>query len=134
MCEEDLRLKGKKKLKGKGISVSTGAPLGTGVSAGRPLGMRAGCLGSVGVAPWPSAPAFGERGGWGCWGLVSFGGQIRRVTGSFRSEASGCLRGLAFRVSEGQLAPQLLSVAPFPGKHIPAGGCVGIPVGYKIRR
>lgn len=84
---------------GKGISVSTGAPLGAEGEQGRPLGMPSGHLG---VRPGLLPPTFGEWGGGGCWGLVSFGGQIGSATGCFRGDASGCMRGLALRVGEGQ--------------------------------
>jgi len=121
VCEGELRFQGRRKLQGEGVSVSTGAPLGAG-------GKRSGC----GQAPrWHRvhpgllAPPLGS------WGdPLSSGGQICRTAGALRGDAPGCLRGLAFRVVEGQPAPRLLSMAPIPGKHHPAGGCGGIPVAY----
>lgn len=132
MCEEGLGLKGKKKLEGKGLSLSAGAPLGTEGECGATTQDASRTLWQCWGAPWPWAPAFGERGRWGCWGLWVLGGRSAGWLVLLGVMFSG-LRGLAFRVSEGQLTPKLLSVAPLPGKHIPAGSCIGILVAYTIR-
>lgn len=74
VCDEGLGSKGIKKLEGKGLSLSAGVPLGTEGECGATARDASQTLWQHWGAPWPRAPAFGERGRWGCRGLLSFGG------------------------------------------------------------